>query len=81
MTDLNLPFDQVSWINLYSSYNLRSVTLPPQAVDWRGLGLEISACFALDLFSQYDDAGEQTWYWPKEMDTIMLRGNVSMEFL
>ena len=56
---------------------MKSITLPPKAVDWTGgFDLDIVGAPDLNLTSIYgvNDKGNrvQTWYWPKNVSRIRI---------
>jgi hypothetical protein len=86
VTSLSVPFDQVTDFALHSVVSLRALELPPKAVGWGNLSLEITGCGALNLSSEYtvESSGSrrQTWYWPQvDMRSVWISGNLSNDFL
>lgn len=90
ITELEIPFDNLRYLDAGHHWNdrpLKSITLPPQAVNWTG-GFELSITNAPELnltsvYGAYDQANSiQTWYWPTNVSSIYLRNvNVGNEFL
>ncbi|KAK7413417.1 hypothetical protein QQX98_007719 [Neonectria punicea] len=62
LTKVLLPFDDLASLSLFYNDVLASVELPPEAKNWRNLSIDISLCKALNLTSEYDEDGKQTWY-------------------
>ena len=79
ITDLELPFDQLSSIAIYGTESLRSITLPPEAENWnwngQNQGLTITNTPNLEL-------SPDTWHWPKsDISRVLIIANISNEFL
>jgi hypothetical protein len=77
ITHLELPFDNLGTLKIeqYDDNPLKSITLPPNAVDWTGgFALVIDRAPDLNLTSMYgaNDQGNpiQTWYWPKNVTLV-----------
>ncbi|CAG8296340.1 unnamed protein product [Penicillium salamii] len=74
ITDLELPFDNLRSLKIQETGSLKSITLPPQALDWTGgFHLYIATAPDLNLTSLYSqDNRTQTWYWPRNVSYIHL---------
>ncbi|KAJ5793516.1 hypothetical protein N7457_000115 [Penicillium paradoxum] len=79
-TELDIPFDDLRYLDAgheWMTRPLKSITLPPSAVNWTG-GFELYITNApdLNLSSAYgsDKQGKtiQTWYWPTNISSIAL---------
>jgi hypothetical protein len=85
LTDLTVPFDQLSILEVFYQHQLQRLQLPPQAVGWTLLDLFIDLCPKLDMTSQYamyNGKKVQTWYWPqKDIKAINIDGNIGDGFL
>ncbi|KAK7419363.1 hypothetical protein QQZ08_010896 [Neonectria magnoliae] len=82
LTKVSLPFDDLASLSLIFNDVLTSIELPPEAKNWRNLSMDITLCESLNLTSEYDDDGKQTWYWPKgDLHQVHLNSNISTEFL
>ncbi|CAG8947973.1 unnamed protein product [Penicillium salamii] len=74
ITDLELPFDNLRSLKIQETRSLKSITLPPQALDWTGgFHLYVATAPDLNLTSLYsEDNSTQTWYWPRNVSYINL---------
>ncbi|KAJ5346790.1 uncharacterized protein N7506_000043, partial [Penicillium brevicompactum] len=77
ITDLELPFDNLRSLKIRQKEEtrpLKSITLPPQALDWTGgFHLYIASAPELNLTSLYSqDNSTQTWYWPRNVSYIYM---------
>ncbi|KAI9155086.1 hypothetical protein HJFPF1_07653 [Paramyrothecium foliicola] len=82
LLNISLPFDQLSYLECHGHgfHEPDFIHLPAQAVDWHNVTFNISGGHFLTFSSQYDAAGQQTWYWPMEIRTLHMEANMSMEF-
>ncbi|KAK3331495.1 hypothetical protein B0H66DRAFT_507312 [Apodospora peruviana] len=81
---LNVPFDSLGSLDVFSAPSLTTVTLPPEAENWNMSKLSILDCPQVNLTSEYsmrNDERIKTWYWPKsDFDNIAIQGKLSNEF-
>ncbi|KAM0546667.1 hypothetical protein ACHAPJ_010805 [Fusarium lateritium] len=72
------PLDSISNLRLHSNDGLNGIKLPRAATSWKDFGLSISACWDLNLTSEYRDAEnekERFWYWPEgDIRSITISG-------
>ena len=88
MTHLKADFDQVANFAVYGHPSLRTLELPPQAVNWANLSMRLTQdpSGPLNFSSEYtvDASGQKqrTWYWPeKDMREVVVHGNIATDFL
>ncbi|KAH6973023.1 hypothetical protein BKA56DRAFT_620389 [Ilyonectria sp. MPI-CAGE-AT-0026] len=74
MTHLNVSFDQLSTLEINQCDGLKTLQVPPKAIDWEDFGLHIRSCLNLNLSSEYhinsDGENEKSWYWPNNITLI-----------
>lgn len=76
-TNLDLSaFDELTNLTVRYNDNLEKIRLPPAAVDWEDVNLDIYWNRKLNLTSEYRDAENRTnrfWYWPQgDMSSISI---------
>ncbi|CAG9973818.1 unnamed protein product [Clonostachys byssicola] len=81
ITDLRLPFDQVSNVTIRGD-NMTSLELPKEAEQWNDVSISIALVRKLRFESPVNAEGRQTWYWPNQtMSSFFFLGDVSTNFL
>lgn len=85
-TDLLLPVDRMSNLDVEHETVLTRLELPPQAVNYTNFSFTAKSNDNLNFSSQFttdtDGSTRQTWYWPqKDMNAITIWGNVATSFL
>ncbi|EEU35631.1 uncharacterized protein NECHADRAFT_86840 [Fusarium vanettenii 77-13-4] len=61
-------FDKITNLTIYDHGNLQRIRMPPKALDWEDMTIDIEINQNLTLISEYRDPEnkkDQFWYWPK----------------
>jgi hypothetical protein len=81
ITEVNLPFDQVSSLEIDDCPKLASIALPEEAKNWKNVTMKVSGGDDLVLSTEPDENGNQ-WHWPEgEMYSVKISANMAEGFL